>query len=89
MENATKESFPKLRMVQIMLPEWQKFSAHCYERAPVLLHPMIYKAVKLTFLTDISSIATGVEIMSELDSGSLAVESSLSLWGMIIFPVNI
>lgn len=66
-----KEPFPNIRMLEIDDPEIKKLRQFCAGRVPVLVHPSLYRAIKLTYPTDVGGIALDGRIMSELGVGSL------------------
>lgn len=52
-------------------PYLKKLRHFCAGRVPVLLHPSLYRSVKLTYLTDIGGIVLKGRMTSELGTGSL------------------
>lgn len=58
-------------MVQTEPLELKKLSQFCARRAPVLIHPSLYRGLKLTFHTDVSGIVAEGRITSDKDTGSL------------------
>lgn len=67
----TKYSFPSVRMVKTESPVLKKMSNLCAGRNPFNLHPSLYKALKLTFPTDVGGIASDGRITTDIETGSL------------------
>lgn len=47
--SATKEPFPESRVVQVESPELKKLFNNCFGRVRLLLHPSLYRTIKLIF----------------------------------------
>lgn len=66
-----KDSFPKLMIAQIESLELKKLAQLCAGRVPVLLHPSLYRALKLTFPMDIGDTVLDRQITSDIGTSSL------------------
>lgn len=53
-----KDVYSKLQLAQIESPELKKLAQFYSGRVPVLLHPYLYRTLKLTFPKDVSVIVT-------------------------------
>lgn len=66
-----KETFPNIRMSESKNTYLKKLRHFCDGRVPVLLHPSLYRSVKLTYPPDVGGIVLEGRVMSELGIGSL------------------
>lgn len=66
-----KDAFLKIWMAQFETPELKKRAEIFVRRASVSLPPSLYRALKFTFLTDIGSIVSDGQIMSDIGTASL------------------
>lgn len=66
-----KDVFPDIRVFETGTPELKKLSHFCAESVPVVLHPSVYRAAKLTFPMDVGRIVPGGRMTTELGTGSL------------------
>lgn len=53
-----KDAFLNLWGTQIESPGLKSLARYSYGSVPVLLYPFLYKALKLTFLTDVAGIVS-------------------------------
>lgn len=58
-------------MIQKETQELKNLSRYCAGRVPVLLQRSLYRAIKLTFATDVGGIITEGRITSDVGTGSL------------------
>lgn len=66
-----KDSFSNIRMFELESPYLKRLRHFCAMRAPVLLHPSLYRVVKLTYPMDADRIVLdGWMMMSELGTES-------------------
>lgn len=63
-----KDAFPDIRM---MVKLKKMLSEFCARRVPILLHPSLYRAVKLTYPMDVGGIVLDGRMTSEIGTGSL------------------
>lgn len=66
-----KEAFPNIRMFDMEDPSIRRLRQFCAGRVPVLIHPSLYRAIKLIYPMDVGGIALDGRITSELGVGSL------------------
>lgn len=64
-------SRPEIRMVEFGSPDLIKLHNFCAGRVPVRLHPLLYRALKLTYPTDVGSFVLDGGMRTELGIGSL------------------
>lgn len=60
-----------LLMVEMGIPELKRLQKFCAGRVPVILHPFLYRALKLTYATNFDSIVLDGYRTSGLETGSL------------------
>lgn len=66
-----REAYPAIRMVEFGSPDLIKLHNFCAGRVPVRLHPLLYRALKLTYPTDVGSFVLDGGMRTELGTGSL------------------
>lgn len=66
-----RAAFPNIRMFELENHNLKNLRQFCSGRVPVLLHPSLYRAIKLTYPTDVGGIVTEGRMTSELGVGSL------------------
>lgn len=66
-----KESFLAIRMVEVGTPQLKNLQKFCAERGPVILHPELYRVLKLTYPMDVGSIVLDGRMTTEMETGSL------------------
>lgn len=66
-----KNAFQDIRMIQLASPEPKKMSNFYSGRFPVLLHPFLYGAIKLTFPAHVRGIVTDGQITIDIGTGSI------------------
>lgn len=66
-----REAFPNIRILELENSTLKKLRHFCSGRVPVLLHPSLYRAVKLIYPTDVGGIVLDGRITTELGTGSL------------------
>lgn len=66
-----KDLFPDIRVFELGSPDIKKISKLCSGRVSLLLHPSLYKAVKVTYPMDLGSIVLDGRITTELGTWSL------------------
>lgn len=65
--DAAQDAFRKIRMAL----DLQKISKLCSGRVPVRLHPSLYRALKLTYPTDVGRIGTEGQITTDIRTSSM------------------
>lgn len=66
-----KHIFPDIRMIEFGSPDLKKLRQYCAGKVPGLLHPSLYRAVKVTYHMDIGGIVLDRQMTSELGIGNL------------------
>lgn len=69
--SGTKDTFPQIKMAQIESLELKIMAQICAWRIPVALHPSLYRALKLTYPTDVSGSVTDGRITTDIETGNL------------------
>lgn len=67
---ATKKTFSKITIMQVESPELKKMFKLCAGRVQIFLYSLLYRTLKLTFLTDVGSIILDEQIMLEISTGA-------------------
>lgn len=67
---AAKKTFPKIGMAKVESPDIKKMAKLCGEMIPIILHPILYRALKLTYPTDVSEIVLEGRIRSKMGTGT-------------------
>lgn len=66
-----KDAFPTVRMVEMGTEDLKKLEKSCFGRVPVILHPVLYRAVRLIYHTVVGSIVLDSCMTTEMVTGSL------------------
>lgn len=66
-----KEAFSNIQMLKLEGPYLKKLRHICAGMVPVLLHPSLYRTVKLIYPTEVVGIVLEGRITSELGTGSV------------------
>lgn len=65
------DPFLVVRMVEMGTPDLRKLQKFCVGRVPVILHPALYRALKLTYQTGIVGIVLDGRMMTGMGKESL------------------
>lgn len=66
-----KEAFSNMTIAKMDTPYLRKLRQYCAGWVPVLLHPSLYRCIKLTYPRDVGGIVLEGRMTSELGVGSL------------------
>lgn len=66
-----RDVFPDVKILETGTPVLKKLAHFCAGRVPVVLHPSVYRAAKLTFPMDVGGIVPEGRMTTELGTGSL------------------
>lgn len=79
-----RDTFPNIKMTKLGSPELRRMSQMYAERVPVILHPCLYKTLKLSYPMDVSGIFLEGRIMSNISTGtrvqSVRVQTTTDFW---------